>query len=391
MGALIRYHGGKVRLADRLISLFPGHDCYIEPFGGGAAVLLAKPRVRLEVYNDLDGDMVALFRALRDQPEALAAAIVLTPFAREEHQISYLTAADDLERARRVLVRSHFGHGSSGIHRSTGFRSAGMRAGTLPVHGWMALPDTIRDAAERMRGVVIEQRPAVQVILAHDGPATLHYVDPPYLPETRDRGRDYRHEMSRNDHAVLLDCLRSLQGAVVLSGYGSALYDDALRDWRRVEVKVMADRAARRTEVIWCNFADAAPLFAQNRGTLMVDKPMLFSAPMVRALLHRRKMQTRRMIKPQPIGPMQPLVSFNRGQIEVAFGPANKRRDGGPRWWRLLEVGDRLWVREACATWTGDIRDVVYRADETDVEWANLRHDAKLGFWKIRPSIHMPR
>lgn len=266
MGALVRYHGGKVRMADRIINLFPEHQTYIEPFGGGAAVLLAKARCKLEVYNDLDGDMVTLFRVLRESPEDLASTIALTPFAREEHVLSYKEAGTDLERARRVLVRSHFGHGSSGIHRSTGFRAAGLRAGTLPVHSWLSLPDTIRDAAERMRGVVIEQRPAVQVMQAHDSPDAVHYVDPPYLPETRDKGRDYRHEMTRNDHIELLECLRSLRGAVVLSGYASPLYDEALHDWRRLEVSALADRAGKRTEVIWCSFADTSPLFASLRA-----------------------------------------------------------------------------------------------------------------------------
>ena len=249
-------------MAQKIIDLFPAHDCYVEPFGGGAAVLLAKPRARLEVYNDLDGDMVALFRVLRDQPDDLAEAIALTPFAREEHEIAYSDANTDIERARRVLVRSHFGHGSSGIHRSTGFRAAGMRAGTLPVHGWAALPDTVRNSAARMRGVVIERRPAIQVMQAHDSAQTVHYVDPPYLPETRDKGRDYRHEMTHDDHAELLEAVRGLVGFVVLSGYAAHLYDDALRDWRRIEVKARADRAAPRTEVLWCNFKDASPLFA---------------------------------------------------------------------------------------------------------------------------------
>lgn len=114
MASLVRYHGGKVRMASKIAGLFPAHDCYVEPFGGGGAVLLAKPRAKLEVYNDLDGDMVALFRVLRDAPRELVECIALTPFAREEHQVSYLQADTDIERARRVLVRSHFGHGGFG-------------------------------------------------------------------------------------------------------------------------------------------------------------------------------------------------------------------------------------------------------------------------------------
>lgn len=265
MTSLIRYHGGKVRMAEKIIGLFPEHDCYCEPFGGGAAVLLAKPRSRLEVYNDLDGDMVAFFRVLRSSPDALAEVIALTPFARSEHVVSYEDdPTDDLERARRVLIRSHFGHGSSGIHRKTGFRAAGLRAGTLPVHGWSRLPDTIKASAERMRGVVIEQRPAIQVMIAHDREQTVHYVDPPYLPETRDKGRDYRHEMTVEDHEELLGVLVRLKGNVVLSGYASDMYDEALSEWRRIEVSARADRAGERTEVIWCNFADTSPLFAHT-------------------------------------------------------------------------------------------------------------------------------
>lgn len=262
MAALVRYHGGKVRIAGKIVSLFPVHDCYVEPFGGGGAVLLSKPRARLEVYNDLDGDMVSFFRVLRDRPADLADAVALTPFAREEHQEAYEDTADDVERARRVLIRSHFGHGSSGIHRVTGFRAAGLRAGTLPVHNWMSLPETIRVAAERMRGVVIERRPAVQVMAAHDGPQTVHYIDPPYLPEVRDKGRDYRHEMTVDEHADMLRSIRALRGSVVLSGYASGLYDETLHDWRRIEIKTRADRAADRTEVLWCNFDDTPPLFA---------------------------------------------------------------------------------------------------------------------------------
>ena len=250
-------------MAPALISLMPDCECYVEPFGGGAGVLLARDRVRLEVYNDLAGEMVTLFRVLRDRAPELEAVIAATPFARSEHQVAQdLDHEDELEVARRVLVRSHFGHGSNGIYKCTGFRAAGMRAGTLPVHLWARLPDVIRETAERMRGVVIECRPAEQVMLAHDGPTTLHYVDPPYVQSTRCRGRDYKFELSDQDHVDLIATLQSLQGKVVLSGYAHPIYDERLADWRRVEVSAKADRALDRTEVIWMNFEDQAPLFA---------------------------------------------------------------------------------------------------------------------------------
>jgi DNA adenine methylase len=256
LGALLRYHGGKVRIASKLVSLFPAHEAYVEPFGGGAAVLLEKMPSRLEIYNDMDGDMVTFFRVLRDTPDALAEAIALTPWSRTEHETAYLKTDDDLECARRVLIRSHFGHGSSGIHRSTGFRGAGLRARTLPIHTWQTMPETIRAMAERMKCVVIENRPAIDVMVVNDNENAVHYVDPPYLPETRDAGRDYRHEMTKQDHADLLDCLTTLRGRVLLSGYASEMYDDALSGWRRVEINTKADKALDRTEVVWMNYAD---------------------------------------------------------------------------------------------------------------------------------------
>lgn len=251
MGALLRYHGGKARMAPRIVAMMPGHETYVEPFGGGAAVLLAKPRARLEVYNDLDTSMVTFFRVLRDRPQDLERAVALTPFARAEHVAAYEPTDDPLEIARRVAVRSHFGFGSNGIHRATGFRAAGLRASTLPVHIWARHASTIAACAERMAGVVIEQRPAVQVMQAHDAVTTVHYVDPPYLASTRGTGTDYAHEMTDADHIGLLQCVTDLRGSVILSGYASDLYDDALSDWDRVEVETHADGARPRTEVIW--------------------------------------------------------------------------------------------------------------------------------------------
>lgn len=256
-------------MAPKLVSLMPVRKSYVESFGGGAAVLLARARSHLEVYNDLAGEMVALFRVIRDRGDELAEMITATPFARSEHEVAQdLTVDDDMELARRVLIRSHFGHGSNGIYASTGFRSAGMRAGTLPVHLWTKLPEVVKATAERMRGVVIEQRPAIDVMLAHDGPDTVHYVDPPYVRDTRGAGRDYKFEMSDQDHRDMLATLQGLRGAVLLSGYAHPIYDDVLAGWRRVEIAAMADRALPRTEVVWMNYDDTLPLFYPVSGAL---------------------------------------------------------------------------------------------------------------------------
>jgi DNA adenine methylase len=263
---LVRYHGGKWRLAPWIISHFPRHRIYVEPFGGGASVLLRKARSYAEVYNDLDGEIVNLFRVVRDRGEELRAKLELTPFAREEFETGYEPTECELERARRTLVRSHMGFGtaqmrmtSAGAMQSTGFRGTTKRAGTVPAHDWRGMPSVVRDVVERMRGVVIEQLDAATVMRKNDGPETLRYVDPPYVHATRSGAcegnlRVYRHELSDEDHEQLAAVLRGLQGRVVVSGYPCTLYERLYQGWARVEKRAMADGARERVEVLWMNF-----------------------------------------------------------------------------------------------------------------------------------------
>lgn len=253
----LRWHGGKWMLAPWIIEHMPTHRVYVEPFGGAASVLIRKPRSYSEVYNDLDGDVVNLFRVLRDPTTAqtLRRDLELTPFAREEFEAAYEETTSTVERARRTVIRSSMGFGSAGASgKKTGFRANSNKIGTTPAHDWMNYPASTVAVAARLRGVVIENRDAVDVMRRHDGADTLHYVDPPYLPETRDAGGDYRHEMTRGDHEELLRALREMKGRVLLSGYASDMYDDALPDWRRVERASLADGARPRTEVLWMNF-----------------------------------------------------------------------------------------------------------------------------------------
>lgn len=270
---VLRWHGGKWLLAPWIIGHFPEHQVYVEPFGGAASVLMRKRRVYAEIYNDLDDEVVSLFRVMRSPSlaEQLRRHLELTPFARQEFRQAYEVTDDLVERSRRLVIRSFMGFGSNAHasthkgHRSTGFRASSMRSGSTPATDWLNYPAAIAAMTERLAGVVIECRDARDVMLRHDGPATLHFVDPPYLPETRARGnrydlawRMYRHELSRDDHASLLAFLRGLRGMVVLCGYPDGLYDDALPDWHRVERASLADGARPRTEVLWINPAARA-------------------------------------------------------------------------------------------------------------------------------------
>lgn len=256
---LVRYFGGKWRLAPWIVAQFPPHRVYVEPFGGGGSVLLRKPRSYAEVYNDMDEEMVNLFRVARDRGEELVRALKLTAFARREFYLACnFDAVCPLERARRTVVRSFMGFGSNAIHAiSTGFRSNCNRSGTTPAMDWRNYPDALVGIVERLRGVVIECRDAWEVMTAHDGSDTLYYLDPPYIGEERaSAGKHmYRHEMTEQEHEALLGALTALEGMVVISGYRNPLYDDLLSDWKRVERDAYAGGARKRTEVLWINRA----------------------------------------------------------------------------------------------------------------------------------------
>ena len=255
---ILRYHGGKWMLAPWIISHFPSHRIYVEPFGGAASVLLRKPRSYSEVYNDLSDEVVNLFRVARERGGELARLLTLTPFARDEYAESFEVAEDPLEQARRTVIRSFMGFGSNSLNRAvrSGFRANSNRSGTTPAHDWAHYPECLLAICERLAGVVIENRDAMEVMAAHDGPDTLHYVDPPYVHDTRSKTcatKGYDHEMTNDYHKDLAAFLGTLRGAVIVSGYDCQLYQRLFDGWTQVERRALADGARERTEVLWMN------------------------------------------------------------------------------------------------------------------------------------------
>jgi len=267
---VLRYHGGKWILAPWIISHFPAHRVYVEPFGGGGSVLMRKPRSYAEVYNDQWDTVVNVFRVLRDPAQAtrLAELLRLTPFARAEFEATYDDGddADPVERARRTIFRSFAGFGSASTNGeyATGFRANSNRSGTTPAHDWVNYPAHIEQFVERLAGVVIERRDALDVIRQSDGPHTLIYCDPPYPHSTRNMARGnaaYAVEMTDAEHVALAEALHAATGMVVLSGYACDLYDrDLYSGWERREREHRADGARVRTEVLWLNPACSAAL-----------------------------------------------------------------------------------------------------------------------------------
>lgn len=236
----------------------PPHTTYVEPFGGAMSVMLRKPPVFLNVYNDIDSMVVNFFRVLRDRPEELIRAIELTPYSREEYINSQIPTDDPLEQARRYYVWCWQGRGRGGISEPGGWRFMKAKTrGQTPVDDW-GKTDYLFNVAKYIRdNVQIEHGDALTIIRRYDTPDTLFYLDPPYVHSTRgERWAQgaYSHELSDEEHTALAEALHNIKGMAIISGYPSELYDSLYSTWRIVRRIAYAERNRETTEVLWMNY-----------------------------------------------------------------------------------------------------------------------------------------
>lgn len=261
---VLRYHGGKWKLAPWIISHFPPHKVYLEPFSGGGSVLLRKPRSSGEILNDLDEVIVEFFRVVRDPASAaeLARRVEFTPYARAEFEDwCYGEPTDAIDAAHRLVVRSHMAMSSKGIWQKSGFDTRANGDGFISrVNSLRHAPDTIRAVAARLVGVVIERGDAVTLIERHDREDALIYCDPPYVRSTRGGAAIYKYDMSDALHSRLAEVLCQAKAMVVLSGYPSELYERLYSAWKRVERGHWADGGKASVEVLWLNPAAESAL-----------------------------------------------------------------------------------------------------------------------------------
>lgn len=249
-----------------IVPHFPKHQTYVEPFGGSAAVLLNKEPSPVEVYNDINSEVVTIFRVLRDHPDELQRALQLTPYSREEFVRSFgpMDGLDDIEKARRLVVRFRMAFSGHGTNITPGQWSYSVshanRGMSGRVSAWLSAIDSVLpQVSERFSRVQIENLSWEDIIPRYDTPDTLFYCDPPYMLSTRDAGEAYGNEMTDEQHEALADMLNSVKGHVVLSGYASPEYDKWYRGWKRVEFGAVAhaglkrsgDKRASRMEVLW--------------------------------------------------------------------------------------------------------------------------------------------
>ena len=258
------YYGAKGRLASRMVDELPPHNAWVEAFCGSAALTVAKRPAQIEVINDINGEVVNFFRQLRNNSSKLCRLLGLTPYAREELQLARSPGrkASDLERARRFFVSSmmaingSFGEALGGFSFSNSYTRRDMEA---RVSRWKAMPRYLEVIADRLSQVRIENKDAIKLLGEFsDRPATLVYLDPPYLGK-RERGYDHD-DCSEEYHERLLVMASKARCMLFISGYENALYNDYLipgKGWHKRGI-VTATRGHNgkdyeREEIVWYN------------------------------------------------------------------------------------------------------------------------------------------
>jgi len=228
-------------------------------------ILLNREPSPIEVYNDLNGRIVNLFRVLREKPLEFLSLIYLTPCSREEYDICHneefccQNEDSDLERARRVLViitQSMMGRGLRG--RKAGWGYSISTTSSNQAKRWANILSKLILAINRIKDVQIENLPAIEIIKRYDTEDTLFYCDPPYVLSTRS-GKEYEFEMTDNQHIELSKVLHAVKGKVALSGYNCKLMEDLYADWKCVKTMVSCPSSKTqnkplRQECLWTNY-----------------------------------------------------------------------------------------------------------------------------------------
>ncbi len=258
------YFGSKNKIALRLSESLPPHNCWVEAFCGSAALTLRKHPAPIEIINDIDNEIVNFFEQLRNNQDQLCRLVELTPYAEQEliEARSSNSAVAKLERARRFLVQSMmaingvFGEQPGGFSYSDSYSRNGHDA---RVNRWKNLPSRLGPVVDRLKSVRIENKDARRLLKRYIyRPATLVYLDPPYLAE---RTNGYQNEANDAEfHEELLTIANSAKCMILISGYENDLYKKLLseaRGWTKKSIETITKdstgQSHPRTEVLWMN------------------------------------------------------------------------------------------------------------------------------------------
>ena len=259
------YPGGKTMISDWILQFFPPHTCYVEPFGGGASLLLLKKPSEVEVYNDKDDLLVNMFRVIKnpEKSQILFKNLKNTLYSRSEHRraVSIIRnprlAQDDVELAWATYVALYFCYGSK---LNSGFRYSNVKNNTRRYFNSLRNIVYIR---QRFSNVIVENLDWYDCVLRYDGPETLFYIDPPYWGANTQHyrvGDIFRRDLSLHEDIAIK--LSNVKGMVLLSSYENPAYEKYLKDWHREYLKtktflinsnVIENPEKDRTEILWIN------------------------------------------------------------------------------------------------------------------------------------------
>lgn len=275
MRGVFPYYGGKHYIAREIISYFPNHRTFVDVFGGAGNIILNKPQSPVEVYNDLNDEVVNFFRVLRDHKEKLIEKLKLTPCSRKEFLNCLEPSDDPIEQARRTFVKQFQGWSGKQVltpgNWSYSVSSVSRGISATVAHFYSGI-ENLDFVVNRMRMVQIECLDFRDIIKRYDTPETLFYNDPPYLHESRTNVNCYAIEMTEEDHLELFRMLSEIKGMAIVSGYDSEIYNKIYGGWYKKTIKTSVNSnnkrksaVAKREEVIWANF----PLEPHGQATLL--------------------------------------------------------------------------------------------------------------------------
>ncbi|MGE4296921.1 MAG: DNA adenine methylase [Desulfovibrionaceae bacterium] len=206
------YLGGKSRLVRDILARIPEHTCYCEPFAGAAWPLFAKEPSRVEVINDINGELVNLYRIVQCHLEEFVRQFKWILTAREEFERQQRTRPDtltDIQRAASFYYRLKCSFGGKVVGQVFG-----TSATTPPRLNLLRIEEELSGAHLRLTRVLIEHRPYAQVIGQYDRPETFFYLDPPYLGTENAYGKGV---FCRDDFTALAAQLEGIKGRFLLS------------------------------------------------------------------------------------------------------------------------------------------------------------------------------
>ena len=267
----LRYYGGKANIAAKIVALLAPHNCFVDTFGGGANILLAKPPGSgVEVLNDVDHSLVNFWSVLRNPKtrKRLIELVEFTPYSRRVFKecIDEMATGDRSDSVRwawAFYVTSNQARNGWGVKEC--YWAYGKSFWNGNASSWAKLPQRLAVAAKRLKTVQVENLDWEDCIRRYDAPDTLFVMDPPYHSHTRVSPTVYAQEMNPDDHERLLKIACRIKGKALICGYRHPLYERLLKQWRRVELPSRSFASPRtgrklqdRKEQVWMNYPQRA-------------------------------------------------------------------------------------------------------------------------------------